>query len=70
MPTTDREITLRFLAGPTDAGYAPRGQPGRALRHLGLKDKQARQERILAMLNRVGLEEPILERRPQECSGG
>jgi ABC-type dipeptide/oligopeptide/nickel transport system ATPase subunit len=35
-----------------------------------LKDKQARQERILAMLNRVGLEEPILERRPQECSGG
>jgi peptide/nickel transport system ATP-binding protein len=29
------------------------------LRHHGVKDKQARRERILAMFNRVGLEEAI-----------
>jgi ABC-type oligopeptide transport system ATPase subunit len=44
--------------------------PDAPLRHHGLKDKQARRERILAMLNRVGLEEPILQRRPHVCSGG
>ena len=40
------------------------------LRHHGLKDKAERRERMLAMLDRVGLEEAILERRPHECSGG
>lgn len=40
------------------------------LRHHGFKDKSERQERIVAMIERVGLDESILERRPHECSGG
>jgi oligopeptide/dipeptide ABC transporter ATP-binding protein len=40
------------------------------LRHHGLKDKDDRRLRMLGMLDRVGLEEEILERRPSECSGG
>jgi peptide/nickel transport system ATP-binding protein len=40
------------------------------LRHHGMRDKGERRERMLAMLDRVGLEEAILERRPHECSGG
>jgi oligopeptide/dipeptide ABC transporter ATP-binding protein len=40
------------------------------LRHHGMKDRQQRQERMLQMLDRVGLEKAILERRPSECSGG
>ena len=40
------------------------------LRHHGMKNREERRERMLAMLDRVGLEEAILERRPSECSGG
>jgi len=40
------------------------------LRHHGMKDRDERRERMLEMLDRVGLEEEILERRPHECSGG
>jgi peptide/nickel transport system ATP-binding protein len=40
------------------------------LRHHGMKDKQARKQRILEMLDRVGLEEAILDRKPSQCSGG
>lgn len=40
------------------------------LRHHGVKDRDERRERMLAMLERVGLEEAILERPPSECSGG
>lgn len=40
------------------------------LRHHGMKDRAQREERMLEMLDRVGLEEAILERRPSECSGG
>ena len=40
------------------------------LRHHGMKDRTRRRERMLEMLDRVGLEEAILERRPSECSGG
>jgi oligopeptide/dipeptide ABC transporter ATP-binding protein len=40
------------------------------LRHHGMKDKQERRGRMLAMLDRVGLEEALLGRRPHECSGG
>lgn len=40
------------------------------LRHHGMKDKAQRRERMLSMLERVGLEEAILGRRPHECSGG
>jgi oligopeptide/dipeptide ABC transporter ATP-binding protein len=40
------------------------------LRHHGMKDRGQRRERILEMLDRVGIEEAILERRPSECSGG
>ena len=38
--------------------------------HHGFKDKQDRRNRIAAMLDRVGLDEAIVERRPHECSGG
>jgi oligopeptide/dipeptide ABC transporter ATP-binding protein len=40
------------------------------LRHHGMKDRAERRERMLAMLDRVGLEDGILARRPHECSGG
>ncbi len=40
------------------------------LRHHGVKDKQERLDRIVSMLDRVGLDAEILERRPSECSGG
>lgn len=40
------------------------------LRHHGMKDRAQREDRMLEMLDRVGLEEAILERRPSECSGG
>jgi peptide/nickel transport system ATP-binding protein len=40
------------------------------LRHHGVKDKTERRQRMLSMLERVGLEEAILQRRPHECSGG
>ncbi|HET7734789.1 MAG TPA: ABC transporter ATP-binding protein [Nocardioidaceae bacterium] len=40
------------------------------LRHHGMKDRAARRARILEMLDRVGIEESILERYPSECSGG
>ena len=40
------------------------------LRHHGMKDRVQRQQRMLEMLDRVGLEAAILERRPSECSGG
>jgi peptide/nickel transport system ATP-binding protein len=40
------------------------------LRHHGMKDKAQRRERIAEMLDRVGLEEEILDRYPRECSGG
>ncbi|PVG83229.1 peptide ABC transporter ATP-binding protein [Nocardioides gansuensis] len=40
------------------------------LRHHGMKDRAQRQQRMLEMLDRVGIEEAILERRPAECSGG
>jgi peptide/nickel transport system ATP-binding protein len=40
------------------------------LRHHGMKNRAQRQQRMLEMLDRVGLEEGILERRPSECSGG
>ncbi len=40
------------------------------LRHHGMKDKEQRRERIAEMLDRVGLEDEILDRYPRECSGG
>jgi oligopeptide/dipeptide ABC transporter ATP-binding protein len=40
------------------------------LRHHGMKDKASRQARIAEMLERVGIEEAMLERKPSECSGG
>jgi len=40
------------------------------LRYHGVRDKGERREQMLAMLERVGLEEAILDRRPHECSGG
>lgn len=38
--------------------------------HHGVKSKQERHERIVSMLERTGLDESILDRRPHECSGG
>jgi oligopeptide/dipeptide ABC transporter ATP-binding protein len=40
------------------------------LRHHGMKDKAERQARVAEMVERVGLEEEILDRFPRECSGG
>lgn len=40
------------------------------LTHHGVRDRKDREQRILAMLERTGLDASILDRYPHECSGG
>lgn len=66
--------SMQFIFQDPYGAFDPRMSLGTSLetplRHHGMKDRDQRRERILAMLERVGLEEAILERRPSECSGG
>ena len=66
--------SMQFVFQDPYGAFDPRMSLGTSLeaplRHHGMKDRQQRQERMLEMLDRVGLEEAILERRPHECSGG
>jgi len=66
--------SMQFIFQDPCGAFDPKMSLGTSLeaplRHHGMKDRRERRGRILAMLDRVGLEEAILERRPHECSGG
>jgi peptide/nickel transport system ATP-binding protein len=66
--------SMQFVFQDPYGAFDPRMSLGASLeaplRHHGMKDRQQREKRMLEMLDRVGLEEAILERRPHECSGG
>jgi oligopeptide/dipeptide ABC transporter ATP-binding protein len=66
--------SMQFVFQDPYGAFDPRMSLGTSLeaplRHHGMKDRGQRQQRMLEMLDRVGLEEAILERRPSECSGG
>ena len=66
--------SMQFVFQDPHGAFDPKMSLGTSLeaplRHHGMKDRDERRERMLAMLDRVGLEEAILERRPSECSGG
>ena len=66
--------SMQFVFQDPYGAFDPRMSLGASLdaplRHHGVKDPDERQARVLAMLDRVGIEEGMLERRPTECSGG
>ncbi len=66
--------SMQFVFQDPYGAFDPRMTLGASLdaplRHHGVKDAVERRERVLAMLDRVGIEEGMLERRPTECSGG
>jgi oligopeptide/dipeptide ABC transporter ATP-binding protein len=66
--------SMQFVFQDPYGAFDPRMTLGASLdaplRHHGMKDPDQRRERVLAMLDRVGIEEGMLERRPSECSGG
>jgi oligopeptide/dipeptide ABC transporter ATP-binding protein len=66
--------SMQFVFQDPYGAFDPRMTLGTSLdaplRHHGVKDKEERRRRVLAMLDRVGIEEAMLERRPSECSGG
>jgi oligopeptide/dipeptide ABC transporter ATP-binding protein len=66
--------SMQFVFQDPYGAFDPRMTLGTSLdaplRHHGVKDRGERRERVLAMLDRVGIEEAMLERRPSECSGG
>jgi peptide/nickel transport system ATP-binding protein len=66
--------SMQFVFQDPYGAFDPRMTLGASLdaplRHHGMKDPDQRRERVLEMLDRVGIEEDMLERRPSECSGG
>jgi oligopeptide/dipeptide ABC transporter ATP-binding protein len=66
--------SMQFVFQDPYGAFDPRMSLGASLdaplRHHGMKDKAQRQARIAEMLDRVGIEEAMLERKPSECSGG
>ena len=66
--------SMQFVFQDPYGAFDPRMSLGASLdaplRHHGVKDRAERRERVLAMLERVGIEDAMLERRPSECSGG
>ena len=66
--------SMQFVFQDPYGAFDPRMTLGASLdaplRHHGMKDADERLSRVLAMLERVGIEEGMLERRPSECSGG
>ena len=66
--------SMQFVFQDPYGAFDPRMSLGASLdaplRHHGMKDKAQRQARISEMLDRVGIEEAMLERKPSECSGG
>lgn len=70
----DLRMSMQFVFQDPYGAMDPKMKLGTSLesplRHHGMKDKQERRTRIVQMLDRVGLEEAILDRYPRECSGG
>ncbi|RHW27494.1 ABC transporter ATP-binding protein [Nocardioides immobilis] len=66
--------SMQFVFQDPYGAFDPKMRLGTSLdaplRHHGMKDKAERRGRIAEMLDRVGLEEEILDRFPRECSGG
>jgi oligopeptide/dipeptide ABC transporter ATP-binding protein len=66
--------SMQFVFQDPYGAFDPKMRLGASLeaplRHHGMKDRAERRERVLAMIDRVGIEEAMLERRPSECSGG
>ena len=66
--------SMQFVFQDPYGAFDPRMTLGASLdaplRHHGMKNPEERRDRVLAMLERVGIEEGMLERRPSECSGG
>jgi oligopeptide/dipeptide ABC transporter ATP-binding protein len=66
--------SMQFVFQDPYGAFDPRMTLGASLdaplRHHGMKDPDERHQRVLEMLDRVGIEEAMLERRPSECSGG
>ena len=66
--------SMQFVFQDPYGAFDPRMTLGTSLeaplRHHGMKDQDERRERMLAMLDRVGLEEAILERRPTSAPAG
>ncbi len=66
--------SMQFVFQDPYGAFDPRMTLGASLdaplRHHGMKGADERRSRVLAMLERVGIEEGMLERRPSECSGG
>ena len=70
----DLRMSMQFVFQDPYGAMDPKMRLGTSLeaplRHHGMKDKDERRARIAEMLDRVGLEEAILDRYPKECSGG
>jgi len=66
--------SMQFVFQDPYGAFDPKMRLGTSLdaplRHHGMKDKAERRARIAEMLDRVGLEDDILDRFPRECSGG
>ncbi len=66
--------SMQFVFQDPYGAFDPKMRLGTSLeaplRHHGMKDKAERRARIGEMLQRVGLEDEILDRFPRECSGG
>ncbi len=66
--------TIQFIFQDPYGALDPRMKLGVSLeaplRHHGMRDKEDRRARMLAMLDRVGLDEGALDKYPRECSGG
>jgi peptide/nickel transport system ATP-binding protein len=66
--------SIQFVFQDPYGAFDPRMTLGASLdaplRHHGVKDHEAREQRIREMIEKVGLEEDILERLPAQCSGG
>lgn len=66
--------SMQFVFQDPYGAFDPKMRLGTSLdaplRHHGMRDRAERCEVILDMLEKVGLEEEILDRYPGECSGG
>jgi peptide/nickel transport system ATP-binding protein len=66
--------SMQFVFQDPYGAFDPKMRLGTSLdaplRHHGMSDKAERAARIREILQRVGLETDILDRRPRQCSGG
>jgi oligopeptide/dipeptide ABC transporter ATP-binding protein len=66
--------SMQFVFQDPYGAFDPKMRLGASLdaplRHHGMKDKAERWSRIAEMVDRVGLDQDMLDRFPRECSGG